>query len=80
MTDSEISDILKLMFESGLEGAGIVLLLVLAYKVYKLKIRTKSMCCDDNVIIETQNNGSDDVAMDYSTHPSVTQQPITSEV
>jgi len=80
MTDSEISDILKLMFESGLEGAGIVLLLVLAYKVYKLKIRTKSMCCDDNVIIETQNNGTDDVAMDYSNHPTVIQQPITSEV
>jgi len=80
MTDSEISDVLKLLFESGLEGAGIILLLVLAYKVYKVKIRTKSMCCDDNVIIETQNNGSDDVAMDYSNHPSVTQQPITSEV
>jgi hypothetical protein len=80
MTDSEISDILKLMFESGLEGAGIVLLLVLAYKVYKVKIRTRSMCCDDNVIIETQNNGTDDVSMDYSTHPTVTQQPITSQV
>ena len=77
MSDSEISDILKLMFESGLEGAGIILLLVLAYKVYKIKIRTKSTCCDDNVIIETQNNGSDDVAMDYSTHP-VNSQPITS--
>ena len=58
----------------------ILLLLVLAYKVYKVKIRTKSMCCDDNVIIETQNNGTDDVSMDYSTHPTVIQQPITSEV
>jgi hypothetical protein len=80
MSDSEISDILRLLFESGLEGAGILLLLVLSYKVYKVKVRTKSMCCDDNVIIETQNNGTDDVAMDYSIHPSVTQQPLTSKV
>ncbi len=80
MTDSEISDALKLLFESGLEGAGIILLLVLSYKVYKIKVRTRSMCCDDNVMIETQNNGSDDVAMDHITHPSVTRQPITSEV
>lgn len=77
MADSEISEILKLLFESGLEGSGIILLLVLAYKVYKIKIRTKSMCCDDNVIIETQNNGSDNVAMDMSMHP-VNRQPITS--
>tara|TARA_R110000744_G_scaffold328836_2_gene434401 strand:- start:735 stop:977 length:243 start_codon:yes stop_codon:yes gene_type:complete len=80
MTDSEITDALKLMFESGLEGAGIILLLVIAYKIYKVKVRTKSMCCDDNVVIETQNNGTDDVAMDYSTHPSVTQQPLASQV
>ena len=80
MADSEISDVLKLLFESGLEGAGIILLLVLAYKVYKIKIRTKSMCCDDNVIIETENNGADDVAMNTTTHPSVHQQPLTSQV
>ena len=76
MADSEISDVLKLLLESGLEGAGIILLLVLSYKVYKIKVRTRSMCCDDNVVIETENNGVDDVAMSTTTHP----QPITSQV
>ena len=71
MTDSEISDVFKLLLESGIEGAGIILLLVLAYKVYKIKIRTKSMCCDENVVVETENNGVDDVAMNTTTHPSV---------
>tara|TARA_R110002153_G_scaffold89045_1_gene218317 strand:+ start:792 stop:1013 length:222 start_codon:yes stop_codon:yes gene_type:complete len=69
MADSEISDILKLFFESGLEGAGIILLLVMSYKIYKIKVKTRSLCCDGNVSVETENNGADDVAMDTTTHP-----------
>ena len=43
----------------GLEGAGTILILVLAYKIYKMKIHTHSGCCDDRVIIDTQNSGGE---------------------
>lgn len=45
------------ILEYGLEGAGTILLLVLAYKIYKMKITTHSGCCDDKVVIDTQNSG-----------------------
>lgn len=50
-------DVLHTILESGLEGAGIIFLLVLAYKLYKVKIRTRSNCCDDSFNIETENEG-----------------------
>jgi len=50
-------DLYKTILESGLEGAAIILLGVIAYKIYKMKISTSSKCCDDNVQIRTQNNG-----------------------
>ena len=50
-------DILQLLFESGLEGSAIVLLLVLSYKIYKVKVKTRSSCCGDSVNIETENEG-----------------------
>lgn len=53
-------DIINLVFTNGLEGAGIVLLLVISYKIYKMKIHTKSNCCD-GFEIETQNNGDTNI-------------------
>ena len=50
-------DLYKTILESGLEGAAIILLAVIAYKIYKMKILTSSKCCDDNVQIRTQNEG-----------------------
>lgn len=50
---------LETILESGLEGAGLILILVLAYKLYKVKIKTRSNCCDDSFNIETENDGSD---------------------
>lgn len=50
-------DVLHTILESGLEGAGIIFLLVLAYKLYKIRIRTRSNCCDDSFNIETTNDG-----------------------
>ena len=41
----------------GLEGAGTILILVIAFKIYKMKITTHSGCCGDRVIIDTQNSG-----------------------
>ncbi len=53
-------DIINLVFTNGLEGAGIVLLLVISYKIYKMKIHTKSNCCD-GFEVETQNNADTNI-------------------
>lgn len=42
---------------SGLEGSTLIFLLVLSYKVYKMRIKTKSNCCGDSFNIETENEG-----------------------
>lgn len=51
-------DLAQTVLTSGLEGAGIVLLCVIAYKIYKMRISTQSKCCDDNVLVTTKNDGS----------------------
>ena len=50
-------DLYTTILNSGLEGAGIILLAVIAYKIYKMKISTSSKCCDDHVQVSTQNIG-----------------------
>ena len=50
------------ILEYGLEGAGTILILVIAYKIYKMKITTHSGCCGDKldgIIIDTQNSGGE---------------------
>ena len=47
------------ILEYGLEGAGTILLLVIAYKIYRMKIHTHSGCCGDKLIIDTQNSGGE---------------------
>ena len=39
----------------GLESAGCLVLLVIAFKIYKMKIHSKSGCCGDRFVIETMN-------------------------
>lgn len=53
---SEVS-LAQEILTSGLEGAGLIFLLVLSYKVYKMKIKTRSNCCGDSLNIETSNDG-----------------------
>lgn len=53
---SELSLVHEIL-TSGLEGAGLIFLLVLSYKVYKMKIKTRSNCCGDSLNIETSNDG-----------------------
>jgi hypothetical protein len=43
----------------GIEGSITVLILVIAYKIYKMKITTHSGCCGEKVIIDTQNSGGE---------------------
>lgn len=48
----------------GLEASASLFIMVLAIKLYKMKIRTRSGCCGDNVEIETHNPGSETTPMD----------------
>jgi hypothetical protein len=50
------SDILFIL-EAGFEGALVLLVGVIAYKIYKMKISTQSKCCGDAVEINTENDG-----------------------
>ena len=56
-------EIVSQVLSSGVEGAGLVLLLVIAYKIYKVKIRTKSECCGEGFSIETSNAGGGEVEL-----------------
>jgi len=51
MDFSELSSVTTL----GLESAACLLLVVIAYKIYKMKIHSKSGCCGDRFVIETMN-------------------------
>ncbi len=62
----DINDIISL----GLEGSLSLMLMVLAYKLYKMKIKSHSGCCLDSglngVVIETANSGvssEDDIVL-----------------
>jgi hypothetical protein len=49
--------IIQQILTSGLEGSTLIFLLVISYKVYKMKIKTKSNCCGDSFNLETENEG-----------------------
>jgi hypothetical protein len=48
----------------GLEGAAVVLLIVCSYKLYKMKIHTRSKCC--GFMSETLNRGGSSSNLDFS--------------
>ena len=50
---------IKFILESGLEGSAVVLISVIAYKIYKMKIHSSSKCCGDAIEIETENPGGE---------------------
>ena len=50
----------------GLEGAGCLLLCVIAYKIYKMKIHSRSGCCGDKFIIETMNKGNSSRNLEFT--------------
>lgn len=47
--------------EVTLQSAGSILLLVIAYKLYTLRIHTLSHCCKDSVVVETNNEGGNEL-------------------
>lgn len=61
---SEFVDIFNTMLVSGLEGSGMILLLVISYKLFKMRIRTHSNCCGGNVDVITDNPGGGEDAVE----------------
>ena len=49
-------EIFKAVEEGGLKSAGIVIILVVAYKIYRMKITTESNYCD-RFKFSTSNGG-----------------------
>lgn len=50
----------------GLEGATCVLMVVIAYKIYRMKLHTLSKCCKGGVIIETMNKGNSSRDLEFT--------------
>ena len=63
--DSDIQSIVKI----GFEGAGCLLIVVIAWKIYKMKIHSKSGCCGDKFIIETLNKAGSSSNLEFSNVP-----------
>jgi len=63
MDFSELSTVTTL----GLESAGCLLLVVIAYKIYKMKIHSKSGCCGDRFVIETMNKAGSSRDFEFTT-------------
>ena len=55
----------------GLEGAGVLLLVVCSYKLYKMKIHTRSKCC--GFVGETLNRGGSSSNLDFTPEPQEMQ-------
>ena len=53
----------------GLETGGCVLLMVLAYKLFKMKIHSKSGCCGDKFVIETMNTAGSSRDFEFTVTP-----------
>ena len=51
----------------GLEGCGCLLLVVISYKIYKMKIHTRSKCC--GFLAETLNRGGSSSNLDFTPEP-----------
>ena len=45
------------IINAGLEGSLIIFLLTISFKLYKMKIKSHSKCCGENIEVETENTG-----------------------
>jgi len=55
----------------GVESAACMLLVVIAYKIYKMKIHTRSKCC--GFLAETLNRGGSSSNLDFTPEPQEMQ-------
>tara|TARA_R110002153_G_scaffold94328_3_gene227554 strand:- start:2326 stop:2574 length:249 start_codon:yes stop_codon:yes gene_type:complete len=51
----------------GVESAGCLLLIVISYKIFKMKIHTRSKCC--GFLAETLNRGGSSSNLDFTPEP-----------
>ena len=51
------------------EGALSVVLIVIAYKIYKLRVATNSTCCDDHFIVRTVSRGDSSHDLELTAPP-----------
>ena len=56
----------------GLEGAAVVLIIVCSWKIYKMKIHTRSKCC--GFMAETLNRGGSSSNLDFTPEPPEPQE------
>ena len=54
------------IIKQGIEGALLVLILVLCYKIYRLEVECS--CCDKNIILRTNYTRSNTPIHPYSDH------------
>lgn len=50
----------------GLEGCGCLIMITIAYKLYKMKIHSRSGCCGDRFVIETMNKAGSSRDLNFS--------------
>lgn len=50
----------------GLESAACLLIVVIAFKIYKMKIHSKSGCCGDRFVIETMNKAGSSRGLEFT--------------
>ncbi len=50
----------------GLEGAGCLLLCIIGFKIYKMKIHSRSGCCGDKFIVETLNRAGSSSDLEFT--------------
>ena len=55
-----MSTIIETVLDGGLETAAMLLLCVLSYKIYKMKIQSESDCCSGCLKLKTENEGGAD--------------------
>lgn len=58
-----MSDIVQTVLDDGLKSAGVLVLIVLSWKLYKLKCETMSQCCE-GFKFTASNSGSDETLGD----------------
>lgn len=67
MDFSQLSDASTL----GLESAGCLVLIVIAWKIYKMKIHSRSGCCGDSFLIETMNRAGSSRDLKFTEKESI---------
>ena len=64
----------------GLEGAVVLFLITISYKIYKMKIHSRSGCCGDKFVVETLNRGGSSSNLEFTNMASHSTPHINDDV